>query len=122
MVATSIFKSVALLNDVQYSYRRSKDTHSSAFSFSSTPSASCGSGSLLLFLSSTKGRLNSIPKEAMTIRKSVNRSMENKQRKAFSFQPPSAFIASLRPLVVGEINAELLLEPARPTTLNKTVN
>ena len=31
-------------------------------------------------------------------------------------------MASLRPLVVGEIRAEMLAEPARPAALNNTVN
>lgn len=44
------------------------------------------------------------------------------QRSALCSDSPSAFIASLRPLVVGEIKAEMLLEPARPAALNNTVN
>lgn len=46
----------------------------------------------------------------------------SQKHKKLSFKTPSAFIASLRPLVVGEINAEMLLEPAKPAALNNTVN
>lgn len=46
----------------------------------------------------------------------------SQKHKKLSFKTPSAFIASLRPLVVGEINAEMLLEPDKPAALNNTVN
>lgn len=46
----------------------------------------------------------------------------SQKHKKLSFKTPSAFMASLRPLVVGEINADMLLEPAKPAALNNTVN
>lgn len=66
------------------------------------------------------GRLTTIPYQPFT---AVIVSNENHfETKATLQLSPSAFIASLRPLVVGEMKAVMLLDPPRPAARNNTVN